>query len=78
MMATNPNQAIMTSAYAGRDNDDLVAVASFARGEVSWVLGSVGSTDELKETSSNDTLSIVAVAVGLLLSISPLLISMFC
>ena len=64
------------TAYAGKDNEDLIAVASHARGEVSWVLGSVGSTDELKETSSNDTLSIIAVAVGLLISISPLLISM--
>jgi len=65
-----------SSAYAGKDNEDLIAVASHARGEVSWVLGSLGSTDELKETSSNDTLSIIAVAVGLLLSVSPLLISM--
>ena len=64
-------------AYAAKDNEDLIAVASHARGEVSWVLGSVGSTDELKEASSNDTLSIIAVAVGLLLSVSPLLISIF-
>jgi nucleotide-binding universal stress UspA family protein len=65
------------SAYIEKDNDDLIAVASHARGDVAWVLGSVGSTDELKETSSNNTLTVIAVAAGLLLSISPLLISMF-
>jgi nucleotide-binding universal stress UspA family protein len=63
-------------AYAGKDNDGVIAVASHGRGDVAWVLGSVGSTDTLKETSTDNTLTVIAVAVGLLISISPLLVSM--
>jgi nucleotide-binding universal stress UspA family protein len=61
--------------YAGKDNDGLIAVPSRAKGDVTWVLGSVGSTDEVKETSNNN-LTVIAVAVGLLISIAPLIISM--
>jgi nucleotide-binding universal stress UspA family protein len=63
-------------AYAGNDNDGLIAVASRAKGDVTWVLGSVGSTDEVKETPSNTNLTVIAVAAGLMLSIAPFIMSM--
>jgi nucleotide-binding universal stress UspA family protein len=63
--------------YAGKENEELVAVASHAKGDVSWVMGSVAKTeDDVKGAATNDTFTFIAVAVGLLISISPLLISM--
>ena len=49
-------------AYAGNDN--------------AWVLGSVDSTDEVKEARSNTNLTVIAVAAGLMLSIAPFIMSM--
>jgi nucleotide-binding universal stress UspA family protein len=64
-------------AYAGKENEELIAVASHAEGEVSWVMGSVAKAeDDAKGAATNDTFTFIAVAVGLLLSISPLLASM--
>ena len=68
--------ALETIAYPATNNEDLVAVASRAHGDPAWVFGSVANTDDLKETAANNTFTFIAVAVGLLISISPLLISM--
>jgi len=64
-------------ANTGKENEELIAVASHAKGEVSWVMGSVAKAeDDVKGAATNDTFTFIAVAVGLLISISPLLMSM--
>ena len=68
--------ALETIAYQETNNEELVAVASHAYGEPAWVFGSVANTDDLKETAASNTFTFIAVAVGLLISISPLLMSM--
>jgi hypothetical protein len=59
-------------AYAGNENEELIA-----KGDISWVLrGVAGTEDAVKGTATNDAFTFIAVAVGLLISISPLLMSM--
>ena len=68
--------ALETIAYPETNNEELVAIVSHAYEEPAWVFGRVANTDDLKETTTNNTFMFIAVAVGLLISISPLLISM--
>jgi len=68
--------ALESIAYAEKDNGDLIAPADHGKGEVAWIFGGVASTDDLKRTSLTNTNWVIAVVVGLLISISPLLIAM--
>jgi nucleotide-binding universal stress UspA family protein len=63
-------------AYAEKDNGDLIALADHGKRDLAWIFGGVASTDDLKRTSLTNKNWVIAVAVGLLISISPLLIAM--